>query len=320
LRSRPADIDDHELVAEVSRLWGLELVRAEYTPVGGGTHHWRAVDGLGRGYWLNVDDLDLKAFLGSSRSSTFAGLRRALDTAVALHEAGLEFVVAPLPMPGGECLAQFGAHYAIAVCPFVLGATRAFEEVFPKEERSKLLRLLARLHAATPAVRDTATAWQLEIALRGELESALADDASTWTGGPLSESARALIHAQASLVRRALSRFDDLAEEVTEATAASDLVVTHGEPHPGNLLMTPDGHLRLVDWDTVALAPPERDLWLVRGFEGDANRAALKLYSLRWKLADIASFLDVLRAPHADTADTRHALRALELSLEMIQA
>ena len=42
-------------------------------------------------------------------------------------------------------------------------------------------------------------------------------------------------------------------------------VVTHGEPHGGNFLHT-GGGLRLADWDTVALASPERDLWL---FEDD---------------------------------------------------
>ncbi|WP_207232468.1 hypothetical protein [Micromonospora kangleipakensis] len=38
----------------------------------------------------------------------------------------------------------------------------------------------------------------------------------------------------------------------------------HGEPHPGN----PDPGtlgLRLIDRDTVQIAPPERDLWMLAG-------------------------------------------------------
>ena len=38
--------------------------------------------------------------------------------------------------------------------------------------------------------------------------------------------------------------------------------MTHGEPHAGNVMRTDEGRL-LVDWDTVALAPPERDLWML---------------------------------------------------------
>ena len=39
-------------------------------------------------------------------------------------------------------------------------------------------------------------------------------------------------------------------------------VVTHGEPHPVNVMQTDAGRV-LIDWDTVAIAPPERDLWMV---------------------------------------------------------
>ena len=41
-----------------------------------------------------------------------------------------------------------------------------------------------------------------------------------------------------------------------------ELVVTHGEPHAGNVMRRSDGRHLLVDWDTVAVAPPERDLWM----------------------------------------------------------
>jgi spectinomycin phosphotransferase len=319
LRTRPTDILDDDLTAQVSQLWGLDVVEMDYVPVGGGTHHWRIHEGSGQRYWLNVDDLDNKAFLGAAgRGATYTALRRALDTAEGLRAAGLEFVVAPVPSHDGACLERFEAHYAVAVYPFLKGSTYAFDARLPPLQRGQVLQMLSRLHAATPQVREIAPEWRLALALRRQLEAALDDCASHWSGGPFSESARALIAAQAGDVRGALLRFDALVTQITETTAASDLVVTHGEPHPGNLLFGERGELHLVDWDTVALAPPERDLWLVRGFDGDANPEALELYRLRWRLYDTASFLDTLRAPHVETADTRHALRALEESLAML--
>ncbi len=54
-----------------------------------------------------------------------------------------------------------------------------------------------------------------------------------------------LLDAYASLARHVASRQDRL-------------VITHGEPHGGNV-MTMSSGLVLVDWDTVLLAPPERD-------------------------------------------------------------
>jgi spectinomycin phosphotransferase len=93
-------------------------------------------------------------------------------------------------------------------------------------------------------------------------------------------------------------------------------VITHGEPHPGNL-MSVGGRIVLVDWDTVALGPPERDMSLIAGSDAAAqgrygeltgrelDPAVMMLYPLRWYLDDIASAVSMFRNPHGDMADTR---------------
>jgi spectinomycin phosphotransferase len=114
--------------------------------------------------------------------------------------------------------------------------------------------------------------------------------------------------------------FDRLATR--DAAAERGLVVTHGEPHPGNLIRTGSG-LVLIDRETVALAVPERDLWLVtagadeaamryadatgRDIDGDA----LSMYRLAWDLTDIALFTKLLRSAHRRTADTEAAWLSL---------
>ncbi|MEW9530951.1 phosphotransferase family protein [Microbispora sp. NPDC049125] len=128
--------------------------------------------------------------------------------------------------------------------------------------------------------------------------------------------------AHAGHVQRLLADFDRRVDQVRDTAAV--WVVTHGEPHPGNVMRTPAG-LRLIDWNTVQIAPPERDLWMLTsafarmlgedpvGDDGVLARctratgravspAGLALYPLWWRLADIAIFVDQLRRPH-DTGE-----------------
>jgi spectinomycin phosphotransferase len=99
-------------------------------------------------------------------------------------------------------------------------------------------------------------------------------------------------------------------------------VITHGEPHPGNIMRS-GGGLLLIDWDTAGLALPERDLWLAAG--GDARAAdcyaeltgrrvsgaAMDLYQLRWSLDDIALSVGDFRDPHEQNEDTALAWAGL---------
>ena len=113
-----------------------------------------------------------------------------------------------------------------------------------------------------------------------------------------------------------LSLFDRLSADV--ATRSRDWVVTHGEPHGGNLMRTDEGYV-LVDWDTVALAPRERDLWMLAEETGTYNDATghepdevgVNFFRLTWDLEDIAAFTGELRSPHEHDEDTEKVYAAL---------
>ncbi|HYK29369.1 MAG TPA: phosphotransferase, partial [Streptosporangiaceae bacterium] len=132
-----------------------------------------------------------------------------------------------------------------------------------------------------------------------------------------------LLTENATKVREMLATFDQLAEQVA---ATAERVITHGEPHSGNILRAESG-LMLIDWDTAALAPPERDLWLVVTGQGaqmrryteatgrSVDQSALDFYRIRWALDDITSFAGQLRASHQRTAHTEHIWRGLQIYL-----
>jgi spectinomycin phosphotransferase len=295
--------------------WGFTVQEAEYAAVGGGSYHWVVADREGTRGFVTVDDLDRKPWLGDTREPVFDGLKRAFDTALALREGGLRFVVAPIPTSRGETVRRIGPRHTVALFPFLTGRAGRFGR-YDTAERAAVVTMLADLHRATPAVASVARRIELELPGRRELESALRAVNEAWSAGPFSEPARQALARHASDVAELLASADRLSAEV--ARSSTNWVVTHGEPHAANVIRAGENYM-LVDWDTVALAPPERDLWMLVGDRADGvagyveatgrqpDQVAVDFFRLRWDLADLAAFTGVLRAPHSENADTAKA-------------
>jgi spectinomycin phosphotransferase len=312
MRAAPDGLDTGTVVAAVRDGWGFDVDVAEYAAVGAGSYHWEVTDTTGERAFVTVDDLDTKTWLGDEREGSFDGLRHAFDTSVALRRGGLDFVVAPILSRDRESLRRIDPRYAIALFPFVAGEPGKFGyfEDDPSG-RNAVVALLAALHHAAvgPAARTTG----FDLPGRHHLEGALRDLGEPWTGGPLSEPARAAIAESASVLTELLALADRLCAEA--ASREGDWVVTHGEPHAGNAMRTDAGYV-LVDWDTVAVGPRERDMWMLAAGDPAAadlyarasgtqlDEAALDFFRLTWDLKDLAEYLNVLRSPHQENEDT----------------
>jgi spectinomycin phosphotransferase len=265
--------------------------------------------------FVTVDDLDQKTWLGNTREASFDGLREAFEAAAELAAHGLSFVVAPLRTHDGAPLVRLDDRYALAAFPFVEGEPGTWGGYETDADRLAVVELVAAVHRVPVGARVVG----LEIFGREHLEAALRDLDVPWTGGPLAERTREAMRVAAPALGDLLA-FADRLRENAEAQGVR-FVVTHGEPHSGNVVRTSKGPV-LVDWDTVALAPPERDLWMLTGdgmrevYEERSglgvNDTALDYFRLSWDLKDLAEYLNVLRAPHTDNEDTRAWLGFVE--------
>ena len=336
MRDRPAGVTEQDLVHALADGWGLSAETLRYAPVGGGSYHWVVTGRPGGQWFVTVDDLDDKGWLGRTRPAVFAGLRAAMAAAVRLRrEAGLGFVAAPVPARDGQAVRPLGDAHAVAVFPFLRGSAGEWDKPLPAPDLDELIAMLAALHAVDPAaVRPPRAA--MDLSWRDDLEVALRELDRPWTGGPFAAPARELLAGAARPVRRGL---DTLDRQARATAPAAHLVITHGEPHPGNIIRVAadvtapaSGAIMLIDWDTVALAPPERDLWMVATETGDELRryteltgrpvkpAAIEFYRLRWALDDLSCFVRDLRAPHRRTPGTEHAWESLQIIIAEIVA
>ncbi|MHA6626712.1 phosphotransferase family protein [Pseudonocardia sichuanensis] len=327
MENRPDAFTDAGVAAGLSAHYAIEARDMRYLPVGFGDYHWAVTGADGRAWFVKLSDLAHKPQCGPDPDSALAGFRDATATASSLRDdADLEFVLAAHRARGGEAVARLDQRWALSVFPHVEAESFDFYTELTPDRRDEVIDLLARLHSVVPPA--TTPAHDPAVPDRAAIEAALAALDDPWSGGPFAEPARAALATHSPTVRARLADADRLVAQVHGS--GRPLVVTHGEPHPGNLLRRPGGYL-LIDWDTVGLAVPERDLAVLADTPAALSRytdltgvapdpAALALYRLRWTLADLVEFIAWFRAPHAHDSDTEAAWEGMTDALERLAA
>ncbi len=320
--TRPADLAEDVLADVLKDRWQFAPASLEYQPVGFGSHHWLATNADGSRLFATVDDLVAKLRTADDTTdAAFGRLRSAFATALSLRtDAGLAFVIAPIPTSDGQVLARLADRYSLVAHPYIVGTQAGPDGDFingsDRIEALNMVIQLHRVHAAKPRTDD------FIVPHLDAFRSMLSEPLHTWLAGPYAERAHELLRAHAADLGLLLTAYDALARRV--ASRADRLVITHGEPHASNVMRTPDRGLVLVDWESALLAPPERDLWamadqddsILDGYVSatgvDIDREALTLYRLWFDLAEIGGYLSLFRSPHGQSADTAESWRNLQ--------
>jgi spectinomycin phosphotransferase len=327
MKSRPPHLTDAVVAAALSDGWGLPSATATYRPVGYGSHHGAVQDVTGARWFVSVDAL-------ADQETSYDRLATALGFAVMARDSGLSFVVAPIRASDRSVVRRLPGGYCLALYPYVDGRSGTFSDALTSAEIAELIGMLCSLHAFRPPSAAGSGGDVVEtFALPGRkpLEAALTelDDPDGWAG-PYGERLRSLLAEHTEDVHDLLREHDGLVARVGQQR--DRMVLTHGEPHPGNVIRTADG-LVLIDWDTALIAPPERDVCLLDArTDGQASAEytarsgrtldplLLARYDIAWSLADLAVFVELLRFTPDTTADTAWSWEALQSTLDELAA
>jgi spectinomycin phosphotransferase len=251
------DLPDETLLACLAAQFGLTADCLTFLPLGGdlGTAVYR-----------------VETTTGAAATPTFCKLRRgefdpaSVELPRLLYDSGIREIIPPLVTTSGRLWAALD-EYSVIVYPFVSG-----EEGYDVELTD---RQWATFGAAMRRIHTTAVLADLSAAMARETYSPewrdrcrrmidrLADDLPA---DPLTRELAALLRPRRDEILAAVDRADALAAVL--ATRDLDFVLCHGDIHPGNLHITPDGTLYIIDWDYPMLAPRERDLMFIGGGQG----------------------------------------------------
>ena len=290
MHDRPTHVLDATVLSLVRTHLDDEVTAVEHVPVGFGAWHWRADGASGPRLFVTLDPPTPRHAAGTLE-----------DTYAVAHALGrdLPFVHAPVPTTSGAFTIPCGGD--------LLSATRWLPGRRPERFGPEAAALVRALHDADP---PGLRAWTPLVG--GDLVERLEGATSSqWRSGPFGEEARLAIRSRLGAVGAWLADYLDLCAGLDP----SAYVATHGEPGVHNQWLTDDG-LRIIDWESLLLAPPERDLLSPDAASlvpHDPDRR--RLFDLEWRLSEIDAYAEWLRDPHVGNDDDRTALGGLHHEL-----
>jgi spectinomycin phosphotransferase len=291
---KPPDVPDAQLMACLEAAYGLSITEIAFLPLGA--------------------DVDTAVYRVAAADTTpyFLKLRRGRfpeATVTILHwlaEASMRHLIAPLATPTTGALWTQLAPFTVILYPFVTGRSGwevalsqpqwiefgvGLQALHTASVPSELLRTIPH-ETYTPVWRDRVTAF-------------LCQGADPISDEPVAAHLARVLQAQHATIHHLVARAEQLARLLIHQPLARCLC--HGDLHAGNLLIDTTNRLYLVDWDTLVMAPKERDLmgigggiggrwnrdhevgWFYQGYgQADINLTALTYYRYERIVQDIA--------------------------------
>lgn len=311
------NIQNSEIIACLRDEYGLNISEISFLPIGAdmNTAVFRADTDDGAAYFVKL------------RGGLFDEMT--IIVPKLLHEQRMPSIIAPLSTRTQELWADLG-KYKVAVFPFIEGRD-GYETDLLDRHWVELGLAFKALHTAQLPTTITNRIQQEQYSDKWRQlvrQFLVRVEEGPFVDGVAAELA-AFLKSRNQEIRALVQRAEDLAGVMQ--TQATPLVLCHADIHAGNVFIANDQHLYLVDWDTLTMAPKERDLMYVGGgqfvnarsaeeeerlfYQGygqtEANPVGLAYYRYERIVQDIAAYCEQLLLSDEGGEDRPNSLRQL---------
>ncbi len=256
------DIQDEKIIACLRNEYGLNVVQIAFLPLGAdsNTAVYRAITDIGTPYFVKL------------RSGVFDDLT--ILAPKLLHDQGIKHVINPLSTRSQQLWTSL-RDFKLTVFPFIEGRD-GYEVDLLDHHWVDFGRALKAIHTAEapPALiariqRETYSARWREMVR----QFLMLVEATTFSD-PVAAELAAFLKVKRDEISELVRRAEALAAVLQ--TRSQPFILCHADIHAGNILIDTNDHLYIVDWDTLTLAPKERDLMFVGGGQFGSRRSPQK--------------------------------------------
>ena len=305
------DIPDELIISCLQKEYALYNMQLEFLPLGAdmGTVVYRVLTEEGSAYFLKL-------------RRGFAEI--IVSVPLFLKEQGLQAIIAPFETSSEQGWADFG-EYKMILYSFIEGQD-GFDRELTDHHRKTLGAALKRMHttALPPELKQRIPQETYSPQWRQSLRSFQSLVESRTFDDPSAAKLAAFMKSKRNEINHLVNRTEELVSEVQSQPL--EFVLCHTDIHGGNILISEDDQLYIVDWDNPLLAPKERDLMFIGGgideiwkskreeavfYEGygepEINIAALAYYRYERIIEDLAVIGEQLLLTEEGGADREQA-------------
>lgn len=281
------NIKDEKIIAALNQNYSIQANHLEFLPIGN--------DASAFSYRVETQNGDLHFLKLKRNLSNLAGL----FVPRFLNDHEIEQVVAPLPTKTQRLIVEI-EEFSLILYPFITGK-EAMKVGMTDAQWTEFGSTLKRIHTTH------LTENMLQIVRResfipkwGSLVKALHQQVNAQNyDDPYQKQLALLWKKNNETIQTVMERTEQMGRCLQQAEP--EFFLCHADIHTANILITPQQHMFIVDWDGALLAPRERDLMFVlelkeenlffKGYGSvQINPLALAYYRYEWCVQEFADY------------------------------